>query len=197
MEKEESKLKRKFHKLGAFEMSSNSMRVSDPCYDKEVWCCGIIPDCIKGEWETAVVYKDHGEFGVRVSLLAARHAHTVRSFALCGKVWADEKFIHYSSGWEICNFNVGVDSGQAGLFDEAHYHDIHVFDGVPEAKHDFRDVWYNHCCDQTLGAEQAGTIPFGVVSSSGYGDGEYTALCHRNARGQADCVMIVFLADIE
>lgn len=188
-------MKRAYHKLGSFEMASDLMRVSDPCYDKEVWCSGTIPGCMKGKWETAVVYKDEGEFGIRVSMLAARHASTVRSFTPCSKVWADEKYIHYSSNWEICDFEVGVDSGQAGLFDDAHYQDIHVFDGAPKPKHDFEDVWYNHCCDLTLGPKQAGIIPFGVVSSSGYGDGGYTALCHRNSSKQVDCVVIVFLSD--
>ena len=138
-------MRRAYHKLGAFEMTSNLMRVSDPCYNKEVWCSGAIPGCMKGKWETAVVYKDEGVFGIRVSMLAARHAPTVRSFTPCGKVWTDEKHIHYSSGWEICDFEVGVDSGQAGLFDDAHYQDSHVFDGAPKAKRDFKDVWYNHC----------------------------------------------------
>lgn len=26
--------------LVGFEMTSQTMRVSDPCYDRDVWCCG-------------------------------------------------------------------------------------------------------------------------------------------------------------
>ena len=56
-------------------------------------------------------------------------------------------------------------------------------------------VWYSHCCDLTLGKQQAGVIPYGVVFSSGYGDGCYTALRHLNAAGKVDCIAVLFLSD--
>lgn len=56
-------------------------------------------------------------------------------------------------------------------------------------------VWYSHCCDLTLGKQQAGVILYGVVSSSGYGDGYYTALRHLNAAGKVDCIAVLFLSD--
>ena len=185
-------MKRDYHALGTFELTGSVMRVSDPCYDKDTWCSGSISDCMPGRWDAAVSYLDEGKFGVRVALLAAKHAETVRSFTLCNGLWSDDEYIHYPSGWTVCNFTVGVDSGQAGFFDEAYYQDDSVFDALPDAEHNFQSVWYNHCCDLTLGEQQAGVTPFGAVSTSGYGDGAYTALYHTNTDGKADCVVIFF-----
>ena len=188
-------MKRDYHKLWQFELTGSDMRVSDPCYEKSTWCCGMIPNCLPGRWDAAVSYLDEGEFGVRVALLTAKHSETVPSFTLCNQFRADDDYIYHQSGWNICNLSVGVDSGQAGIFDDAHYQDDHVFDGLPEAEHDFHTAWYSHCCDLTLGKQQAGVIPYGVVSSSGYGDGCYKALRHLNAAGKVDCIAVLFLSD--
>ena len=56
-------------------------------------------------------------------------------------------------------------------------------------------VWYIHCCDLTLGKQQADVIPYGMVFSSGYGDGCYTVLRHLNAAGKVDCIAVLFLSD--
>lgn len=175
-------------------MSTPQMRVSDPGYDDSVWCYGIIPDCATGNWEAAVAYSDEGEFGERVALLTARHISSMRSFSICDQVWMDEEYIHYK-GWSTCDFEMGVDSGQAGLFDDAHYRDNSVFVGMPEPEHKFGIPWFNYCCDLTLGERQAGVLPYGAVSSSGYGDGCYPVLQHKNKRGQVDCVVILFLCE--
>ena len=47
----------------------------------------------------------------------------------------------------------------------------------------------------TLGKQQAGVIPYGVISSSGYGDGCYTVLRHLNTAGNVDCIAALFLSD--
>lgn len=41
--------------LGGFEMTSQTMRVSDPCYDRDVWCCGTFGKCKTGTWEAGVL----------------------------------------------------------------------------------------------------------------------------------------------
>lgn len=188
-------MRRKYKRIGSFEMTGTVMRVSDPCYDKMTWCSGTLPDCLPGQWDAAVAYSDEGDMGIRVSILVAKHHNTVRSFALCNRVWADEKYTYYAGGWKISDIEVGVDSGQAGLFDEAHYQDEGVFAGQPKPSPSYGDIWYSHCCKQTLGKHQAGTIPYGVVSSSGFGDGGYTALSHKNTEGQVDAVAILYLAE--
>ena len=104
-------MKRKYEKIGKFTMTGPNMRVSDPCYDDSVWCYGMISNCATGDWEAAVSYSDEGEFGIRVMLLAARHIASVRSFSKCDQAWMDGEFVHYK-GWDICDFEMGVDSGQ-------------------------------------------------------------------------------------
>lgn len=49
--------------LGGFEMTSQTMRVSDPCYDRDVWCCGTFGKCKTGTWEAGVLKTDMGDWG--------------------------------------------------------------------------------------------------------------------------------------
>lgn len=189
------KTKRSYKRIGNFKMDSNIMRVSDPCYDKTVWCSGVIHNCLTGRWDAAVAYSDEGILGRRVAVLAAKHTDFSQSFSQCDQVWADQKYVHFPAEWTVCDFEVGVDSGQAGLFDEAHYQDESIFQGLPEPMVSFGSLWFDHCCEKTMGEDQAGTIRYGAVSSSGFGDGGYTALVHRNESAQADCVMILFLSE--
>lgn len=62
--------------LGGFEMTSQTMRVSDPCYDRDVWCCGTFGKCKTGTWEAGVLKTDMGDWGVRCAVLAVRHKET-------------------------------------------------------------------------------------------------------------------------
>ena len=48
--------------LGGFEMTSQTMRVSDPCYDRDVWCCGTFGKCKTGTWEAGVLKTDMGDW---------------------------------------------------------------------------------------------------------------------------------------
>lgn len=52
-----------FIDLGEFEMTSPVMRVSDPCYERDVWCCGTVDHCKLGTWEAGVLKTDEGEWG--------------------------------------------------------------------------------------------------------------------------------------
>ena len=62
-----------FINLGEFEMTSPVMRVSDPCYERDVWCCGTVDHCKLGTWEAGVLKTDEGEWGTRCAVLAVRH----------------------------------------------------------------------------------------------------------------------------
>lgn len=95
--------------------------------------------------------------------------------------------------WETCEFIVGVDSGQAGIFD----HQIYRVDESVIGETEFmpEDKWYSSCCDQTLGELGAGVINGGVVSSSGFGDGGYEAFIAKNAEGKVIAVQIVFITE--
>lgn len=186
-------MRRDYQELGQFELTQPCMRVSDPCYDKDTWCCGTIPNCCIGTWAAAIAHDDDEN---RVALLVAMNKDAGLDFSKFDEVWTDDHYIHYLAGWLICSFEVGVDSGQAGFFDEAHYQDDHVFDGADAPREDFGSTWYSKCCELTL-SNGAGVIPYGVVSCSGYGDGCYTAIVHKNRQGLVDCVLIPFMSDEE
>ena len=57
--------------LGAFEMVSDRMAVSDPCYDTDVWCRGELEGVLPGIWEASVVKRDEGDWGMRTAILDA------------------------------------------------------------------------------------------------------------------------------
>lgn len=175
--------------LGSFELTGTVMRVSDPCYTRDVWCCGTVENCLPGTWDAAILTKDEGPWGNRITVLSARHSsgpkHTAINRAMCNG----------THRWETCEFEVGVDSGQAGIFDEAHYKDDSIFNSGLQPKSDYGERWYSYCCDLTLSRLRAGILPFGVVSTSGYGDGGYECITHKNDDGQVDFIFIVFICD--
>src|SRR5690606_25054488 len=94
---------------------------------------------------------------------------------------------------KACDFVVGVDSGQAGVFDFAVYKDDESAKGKSNFIED--EPWYSTCCDQTLSDQQAGVIEGGAVSSSGYGDGLYTAYYAIDANKEVVAIKIVFMED--
>ena len=105
------KKNREFINLGEFEMTSPVMRVSDPCYERDVWCCGTLDHCKLGTWEAGVLKTDEGEWGTRCAVLAVRHKDTGPDFNVIrlGKVRKVAcKCVEQS-------FEVGVDSGQGSL----------------------------------------------------------------------------------
>lgn len=125
--------------LGGFEMTSQTMRVSDPCYDRDVWCCGTFGKCKTGTWEAGVLKTDMGDWGVRCAVLAVRHKETGPDYS----VIRQRKVYQMKDGWLEQPIDVGVDSGQAGFYDEAFYQDNSIFKGMPEPEHDYGDLWYN------------------------------------------------------
>jgi len=142
--------------------------VSDPCYELPTWCQAVVKDVLPGNYRVDVVKSDQGGWGVRCSHLIAIHSNYFNK---------NEKF-----KWEHYPAEIGVDSGQAGIFSKTSYRKDEVFDGqtpnfdyVPW-KEDGGEIWYAHMCDRTLGKDQWGTYSEGVVSSSGIGDGGYYLL---------------------
>jgi len=158
--------------VGEFEVRNGAVVVSDPCYDRGTWCAGTIRNVLNGTWKARIERSDEGEWGIRVARLVVMHE----------KYEEDHPCV---DGWDAQKFEVGVDSGQAGVFDTRHYKsdadarkatwvnkDEAICDDEP---------WYSLCCDRTLNGDSAGVIPFGAVSSSGFGDGGYP--CHAKTEG--------------
>lgn len=154
--------------IGTFEITSNVLVVSDPCYKPGTWCMGQISDAQPGIWTAQIGIYQSEQFGKRVAYVAAFHED-------CPNIDSLDR--------HEADFEVGVDSGQAGIFDKAHYQDQSIDFDVPAPI--CNDHWFNVCCHQTLNTEHyAGVIPYGVVSSSGYGDGGYT--CHFFTTGKGE-----------
>lgn len=156
-------------KIGEFEVTGDVLTVSDPCYEPGTWCMGHILDVKPGMWEAHIGMCHDKRWGNRVAYLAAYH-----------KNCPDKKLLtEYSAPFEV-----GVDSGQAGIFDRAHYQDASVVAPLPDPI-DNTDPWYSACCHQTLETEhRAGVIPYGVVSRSGMGDGGYSCYFYATGEGQ-------------
>lgn len=151
--------------LGAFDINSGKVVVSDPCYTLNTWCKSIVDNVANGTWVAEVKQSDEGSWGIRNAELIAYHK-------TIGKP-NDDNWAHHSS-------NIGVDSGQAGFYDIDNYRKDDI--AKDKEKIDFGDnydtedgdIWYRYNCYQTLeGEHSAGVIEGGVVSSSGYGDGMY------------------------
>jgi hypothetical protein len=143
--------------------------VSDPCYTIPTWCQAVISNVKPGMYHTTVRKHDAGDWGNRCAMVFAIHEEYVNfPNLLHGK-------------WELHPADIGVDSGQCGIFSKDSYRDDnHKF---PYEPYDFGlgfpsdngggDLWYRHMAKQTLSEQQWGTYEKGIVSTSGFGDGSY------------------------
>jgi hypothetical protein len=184
-----------------FEVTSGKVRVTDPCYDTDTWCSAEVADIKNGNWKAWAVKSDEGDWGVRCAELRVWHSdHSMNEVFgdITRKVKGDRVHETISGGMrqEQINADIGVDSGQAGVFDSKFFKDDKSIEGVERTGREpicVDEPWYSMCCDRTLGDEQWGTIPYGAVSSSGYGDGSYTAYKAYNKEGQVVGIRIVFI----
>jgi hypothetical protein len=151
-------------KLGNFKTTDGLLRITDPCYTKDTWCSGTIPECEVGTWSAFLLYVHKGDWGTRVSEI----------LAIFGDVSVEDaqKFLDEKE-WKMTSIDVGVDSGQCGIFQDSEYPEGETGD------YGDKDSFYDTCCKLTLGNNQGGIVSIkgtGVVSSSGYGDGSYDCL---------------------
>ena len=102
--------------------------VSDPCYGLGTWCQGIIENVLPGNYHCMVKYSDEGDWGIRVAAIEVIHQ--------------DARVIRY----EAQDFEVGVDSGQAGIFDYEYYAKYHT---SSEDRDHVDDGWYDMVCNKT------------------------------------------------
>lgn len=179
-----------------FSVTSGKMVCSDPCYEIPTWCQGIIEKVKNGKWEAGVETVDTGSWGERIAYLWVYNLEAaIKNPSLVGDI---ESYC----GHEL-PFSAGVDSGQFGFFDFAHYRNDESAKDL--TKHNFGenydresgDQWYRACCELTLSDESWGVLPFGAVSSSGYGDGSYTVKGIKDDNGEyvAFCVEYIGISD--
>jgi hypothetical protein len=171
---------------------SKNVRVSDPCYDNDVWCKTQLTNVYPGEYNVSVEKSDEGDWGNRVSRLSVIHKGYVMECE-------DE------SNWEE-HSNIGVDSGQAGIFCETSYRNDEIVESITTPEVDFvlpyddgaGDKWYGKVCKFTLTEPQWGLYDTGVVTSSGFGDGGYPLDVVRNDDGEIVGMRITYIfPDVE
>ena len=167
---------------------SDKVYVSDPCYTPGTWCQAVIENVLPGNYEAIVDKTDNTMgWGNRCSHLFVIH----------------ESVSHKKLNWIEHPATIGVDSGQAGIFDfDSYRNDSHP---IPKVESDDKfpdewakkegDKWYVNMCDRTLGEESWGTYDRGVVTSSGFGDGSYPLYVTRNTDGQIVGFHIDFLIE--
>lgn len=158
--------------MSTFQITSTTMYVTDPCYNPGIWCQAWLENVRNGTWHVIVDRQKKGMWGERVVSLEVRHADVLNNRRLRFS-WRD--------------FDIGVDSGQAGFFDGAKFEDV-------KDEIDTDTEWYNSICDITLTEAQYGTTEWGAVSRSGYGDGGYS-LYVAEQNGEIVAARIVFIAE--
>lgn len=156
--------------------------VSDPCYEVGTWCQAKISGVSPGKYNVWVETSDKGDdWGIRISKLFAIHS--------------DSK----SVTWERTDFDIGVDSGQCGIFSmDSYRNDASAKDVAQAWKDDVQSPgqeWYTRMCRLTWGDESWGMYDKGVVSRSGYGDGSYELYLAKNEKNEIVGFMVDYLLD--
>lgn len=142
--------------------------ISDPCYEVPTWCQKVLKNVWPGNYSVFCKKSDVEGWGNRVSMLMAIH----------------EDHLSTPLKWKVEGSRgiIGVDSGQAGIFDMSTYRvnpdgvplgdgDISFFGSIPDTTDS--EKWYTKICSHTLGEQGWGHYSNGVVSRSGLGDGGY------------------------
>lgn len=141
--------------------------VSDPCYSNDIWCQKKLTNVLPGEYVVTVDKKYTGDWGNRCSTLMVIH----------------KDYVDKDIKWKCrVRGNIGVDSGQCGIFSMDTFRKDGLEVTIPETtiNRDFflpvrepGDDFYLKMCKLTLSDQLWGSYENGVVSRSGYGDGGY------------------------
>ena len=148
-----------------------TVMVSDPCYSDETWCQVKLKNVLPGQYLTTAHRIEDTYWGERSSVLLAVH----------------EDYMGQDLSWRNHPGDVGVDSGQAGIFSMASYRVDDIEMDTPDKTYNGQefvlpysdkpgDEWYEKMCKFTLSSEGWGSYDTGVVSTSGIGDGGYRCL---------------------
>ena len=161
--------------LGSFLITANKIHVSDPCYDYA--CSGAVTlnNTLSGKYSATLIKHNLDIWENRVSQLTVQHE-------------AYEDIVpDIYSGYEIT-----VDSGQAGFFDDYYYQQ--------NQGGDFGDITtlFGLACSLTLSKNRGGILlDKGVVSETGFGDGCYPLFIGKNDDDKIVAASIIFITDSE
>lgn len=161
--------------LGSFLITGNNIHVSDPCYNYACSGAVTLTNVLSGKYFAILVKHNLDIWETRVSKLTIQHE--------------DYKDIvpDIYSGYEIA-----VDSGQAGFFDDYYYQQ--------NQGGDFGDIntLFGLACSLTLSKNQGSILlDKGVVSETGFGDGYYRLFIGKNGNGKIVAASIIFITNSE
>ena len=160
------------HYLGEITLGKH-VHISDPCYDRDVWCRTELTKVKPGSYRVYTVHNDEEGRVHNLMLLNAEKYGPWQFFVQ----WCQDE-------------NVGVDSGQMGVFDDS------IYPTEKEIGESFDDpkTFYGRCCQATLADEMEGLIDgAGAVTSSGYGDGTYWVFTNTGVTKNA--ILIDYLSE--
>lgn len=155
-------------KLGVI-LINGSVTISDPCYEPHIWCAAVM-NVMPGQW---------------VCLAERLSENLIGALRICKpgceSVIPDEDYC-----------SVAVDSGQCGFFDTAYYEEKHPAAFVDDSE--VSKKWYDEVCKITS-QQKCGLTSnsFGVVASSGFGEGVYPVYIGREAHGDIVAIEIRFI----
>ena len=162
--------RKKEKNLGTFEVKSGKLHISDPCYEydeNDKICVLTLKDVLNGKYIAKISIESKYNDVESLTIYHEKYSEVEPNF-LMG--------------------TIGVDSGQAGIFDLKYYE--------KNQGGEFGDLnsFYGLACSLTLSKEQGGIMNYaGVVSSSGCGDGEYEVYVGANDIGEIVSVKIIFI----
>lgn len=155
------------------------MAVSDPCYDRDSNLSkirGILDNVKTGTWNAFTMNGKLNGWGPRIFELQVFHES-------CSPEHGDDSIWMSAS-----EFEVGVDSGQAGFFDDEKY----PYGDLGEYAES--DSFYGRACELTLNESGGGILNgFGAVSCSGIGDGCYECYVLHDEKDEIIGAKIIFL----
>ena len=169
---------------------NDKLLLTDPCYELGTWCTGeaVLP---YGSYNCYCTYRDKCVAGIYI-------------------INTDVKGLNNVFEGKRISGNLGVDSGQLGIFNTIRYNkgvSKEEFEKSLELKFLYedwkrtydendtdKDSFYKCCCNYTLTQQKCGVIKgVGFVSSSGYGDGTYMAHYLVNKQGEKVGLQVVFM----
>lgn len=112
--------------LGTLELGKR-VRISDPCYSLNTWCAGVIENVLPGKYLAKMIISDELNWGKRVKSIEVFLEGTSVPPTIDSKI------------------DVGVDSGQCGIYDEEYYSKFH---NDSEREH-VDDNWYDRVGELT------------------------------------------------
>lgn len=198
--------------MKTFDVYSGQIRVSDPCYGKNLVVIkdeNKIPNILnlkakKGRWVAEVV-KDERVYNEIITSIVAYYDESLSKSAGLEDISTDfHKALSMMMAKDTAVFTTNemlatVESGVIGIFDDKSYRDDRTASRANRLCEKIvceDEPWYSICCDRVLSEDQWGVVPNGCVTSSSK-DGDVRVVTQTNSYGEVVKVEIDFQAKVE